>query len=142
MLRIMYIEEKSGLSGDARIGRVKVSAGGRSLSYQGKRFNTLNGRGFKANYYEAGSGASYWISGCKKRGGDRLYPGVIHIDEDVREEYWVKVRNTPGEQGPSHNQVPRKNMVASKGGSKLPDSAVLTGACAAALLCHAFCSPA
>lgn len=40
-------------------------------------------------------GARYWISGCKKRGGDRLYPGVIHIDEDVREEYWVKIRNMP-----------------------------------------------
>lgn len=95
MLRIMYIEEKSSLSGEARIGRVKVSAGGKSLSYKGRRFNTLDGQGFNANYYEAGSGAYYWISGCKKRGGDRLYPGLIHIDDDVREEYWVRIRNMP-----------------------------------------------
>jgi len=95
MLRIMYIEAKSGLSGEARIGRVKVSARGKSLSYQGRRFSTLDGGGFKANYYDAETGAYYWISGCKKRGGDRLYPGVIHIDEDAREEYWVKIRNMP-----------------------------------------------
>jgi hypothetical protein len=97
MMRIMYIEEKEGLSGEARIGRVKVSAGGKALSYQGRRFNTLAGRGFKANYYDVDSKIHYWISGCKKRGSDRLYPGVIHIDEDVREEYWLKIRNLPTE---------------------------------------------
>ena len=95
MMRIMYIEEKTGLSGEARIGRVKVSAKGRSLTYQGRRFNTLDGRGFKANYYDADSGTHYWISGCKKRGSDRLHPGVISIDEDAREEYWTKIRDMP-----------------------------------------------
>src|SRR5262245_26469835 len=96
MKRIMYIEEKDGLSGEARIGRVKISERGKSLTYQGRRFNTLAGRSFKANYYDADSGARYWISGCKKRGDDRLYPGLIHIDDDAREEYWVKIRNMPG----------------------------------------------
>ena len=41
------------------------------------------------------TGAEFWISGCKKRGGDRLYGGVIEIDEDVREEYWVSIRGMP-----------------------------------------------
>jgi hypothetical protein len=95
MQRIMYIEEKSGLSGEARIGRVKISNGGKSLRYQGRLFRTLDGHGFKANYYDVETGAYYWISGCKKRGGDRLYPGMVQIDEDVREEYWTKVRNEP-----------------------------------------------
>ena len=99
MQRIMYIEEKSNLSGEARIGRVKISNGGKSLRYQGRLFRTLEGRGSKSNYYDVETGAYYWISGCKKRGGDRLYPGMIEIDEDVREEYWKKVRNEPGNVG-------------------------------------------
>lgn len=33
------------------------------------------------------------ISGCKKDGSDRLYGGTVVIDEDVREEYWAKIRN-------------------------------------------------
>ena len=39
--------------------------------------------------------AAVGVSGCKKRGDDTLYPGIIEIDEDVREEYWVKIRNQP-----------------------------------------------
>jgi hypothetical protein len=35
------------------------------------------------------------ISGCKKRGGDRLYAGTIEIDDDVREEYWNEIRGLP-----------------------------------------------
>ncbi|MGN6625994.1 MAG: hypothetical protein ACTHLN_05190, partial [Tepidisphaeraceae bacterium] len=58
-------------------------------------FETLSGRGFKANYFDAESGAYFWISGCKKRGGDRLYAGVVEIDEDVREEYWCTIRSQP-----------------------------------------------
>jgi len=38
----------------------------------------------------------YWISGCKKAGDDTLYPGIVEIDEDVREEYWLQIRNRPG----------------------------------------------
>jgi len=37
----------------------------------------------------------YWISGCKKDGRDRLYPGIIEIDDDVREEYWTGIRGMP-----------------------------------------------
>src|SRR5882757_10267301 len=94
--RIMYIEQKGdGISGPARIGRLTYSKSGQSLYYQGRRFETLSGNGFKANYFDCETGEHYWISGCKKRGGDRLYAGTIEIDEDVREEYWTEIRQQP-----------------------------------------------
>jgi hypothetical protein len=108
--RIMYIENKGGeiveaswgsysageanLTGPARIGRVTFSKTGRSLTYQGKTFSKATG--FKANYC-CETGEWYWISGPKKRGGDALYATNIatEIDEDVREEYWTKIRKQP-----------------------------------------------
>ena len=42
-----------------------------------------------------GTGVTYWISGPKKRGGDKLYGGVVEIDEDARIEYWTKIRGRP-----------------------------------------------
>ncbi len=94
--RIMYIENKSeDISGPARIGRVTFSKSGKSVYYRGKTFQSLKGAGFKANYFDVDTGEEYWISGCKKNGGDRLYPGEIEIDEDVREEYWLNIRNQP-----------------------------------------------
>ena len=91
--RIMYIELKAdGLSGPARIGRVRFSRSGKSLYYRGRTLQTLAGNGFKANYFDVATGEQYWVSGCKKRGGDSLYGNVITIDEDVREEYWTKIR--------------------------------------------------
>jgi hypothetical protein len=98
--RIMYIECKGNeISGPARIGRVTFSKSGKSLYYQGRRFHTLSGSGFKANYYDCETGEHYWISGCKKRGGDRLYAGIIEIDEDMREEYWNEIRRFPDRKG-------------------------------------------
>jgi hypothetical protein len=94
--RIMYIEDKSeGLVGPARIGRVTYSKTGKSLTYRGHEYASLRGAGFKANFWEVESGKQYWISGCKKDGLDSLYANVVEIDEDVREEYWVKIRNKP-----------------------------------------------
>jgi hypothetical protein len=94
--RIMYIEDKSnGLSGPGRIGRVRFSKSGKSIYYAGRTLQTLAGCGYKANYFDVETGAEFWVSGCKKRGGDRLYGGLIDIDEDVREEYWIKIRGMP-----------------------------------------------
>ncbi len=98
--RIMYIENKSGandLTDGARIGRVTFSKTGKSIHYNGKTFETLSGRGFKANYFDVETGEHYWISGCKKDGSDRLYGErlPIYIDEEVREEYWNEIRNLP-----------------------------------------------
>lgn len=97
--RIMYIESKAtGLEGPARIGRVTFSQTGKTIYYRGRAFQSLKGRGYKANYIDLDTGEYYWISGPKKKGGDRLYGKVatpIEIDEDVREEYWVQIRRDP-----------------------------------------------
>jgi len=94
--RIMYIEYKGDdIVGPARIGRVTFNRTGKSVNYRGRRFTTLSGRGFKANYYDSETGEYYWISGCKKDGSDALYSTMVIIDQDVREEYWTQIRNRP-----------------------------------------------
>jgi len=95
--RIMYIEDKSeGLVGVARIGRVRFSKTGATLFYGGRSFQSLKG-GYKANYFDVETKDEFWISGCKKGGGDRLYVSnlPVEIDEDVREEYWTTIRCKP-----------------------------------------------
>jgi hypothetical protein len=93
--RIMWIELKAdGLSGPARIGRV-LPGRGRTLRYRDKKFNSLRGSGFKANYRDAATFEEYWISGCRKDGMDALYSTTVEIDEDVREEYWLTIRGRP-----------------------------------------------
>ncbi|CAN7368284.1 1-deoxy-D-xylulose-5-phosphate synthase [Acidovorax sp. Leaf78] len=96
--RIMYIENKAGgLSGAARIGRVSFSRTGATVYYQGKAFQSLKGKGFKANYFEEESGDHYWISGPKKNGRDRLYASrvPVTVDEDASVEYWSVIRKIP-----------------------------------------------
>ena len=72
MKRVMWIEHKvgDGLAGSARIGWVKVSEKGNRLNYGSRRFRSLRGQGFKANYYDIDTRAEYWISGCRKDGRD------------------------------------------------------------------------
>lgn len=90
----MYVECKvEGLNGPGRIGRVTFSATGRTLYYRGRSFRKV--KGCKANHVDVETGEEYWISGCKRQGGDRLYPGVIEIYDDVREEYWCEIRGLP-----------------------------------------------
>jgi hypothetical protein len=106
----MYIENKGGgfieqwglqvpsggeLTGLGRMGRVTFSKTRRSLYYGGKTFHRAEG--FKSNYVCAETGESYWISGPKRRGGDALYATNIgtEIDEDVRQEYWMEIREQP-----------------------------------------------
>jgi hypothetical protein len=102
--RIMYIEDKSSsLNGLARIGRVTFSKTCRSLHYGGRTFQSLNGTGFKANYFDVETGDHFWISGPRKDGSDRLYEGSakpVEIDADVRDEYWKEIRGvSPDQQG-------------------------------------------
>ena len=88
--KIMYIEDKSeGLDGEARIGRVYFSKSGKTLYYRDKKFQSLKGSGFKANYFEVDSGEHYWISGPRKDQSNRLYGGNsgVVIDEDIKNEY-------------------------------------------------------
>ncbi|MDF1849875.1 MAG: hypothetical protein P1U85_03510 [Verrucomicrobiales bacterium] len=95
--RIMWIEDKSdnGLAGPARIGRVTFSKTGRSVYYKGKRYASLAGSGYKANYIEVQTGKRFWISGCHEDGKDALYNTSVEIDEDVRVEYWTEIRKRP-----------------------------------------------
>ncbi|MCU0727608.1 MAG: hypothetical protein MUE73_17760 [Planctomycetes bacterium] len=96
--RIMYIERKAGsLVGPARIGRVTFSKTGRTLRYRDQTFRSLRGAGFKSNYVCVETGEDWWISGPKRRGGDRMYGSAlpVEIDEDVRAEYWREIRRQP-----------------------------------------------
>jgi len=101
--RIMYIERKAeGLNGPARIGRITFSKTGRTIEYRGKKFQKSKS-GYKWNHFEVETGDHYWISGPRKDGQDRLYlksTVPVEIDEDVREEYWTKIRGRPPGGGP------------------------------------------
>ncbi len=93
--RIMYVERKAeSLNGPARIGRVTFSKTGTTVEYRGQKF-VRSSTGFKSNHIDVETGDKYWISGPRKDGKDRLYPESsqpVEIDEDVREEYWAKIR--------------------------------------------------
>lgn len=97
--RIMYIESKAeGLNGPARIGRITFNKTGGTLYYKDQSFQSLKGRGFKANYFETETRDEYWISGPRRDGLDRLYGKsglVVEIDDDVQEEYWTAIRKKP-----------------------------------------------
>jgi len=88
--RIMYIENKSGgLNGSGRIGRVYFSRTKKTVYYNNRAFKSLGGSGIKANFVDIESGEEYWISGPKKKQGDRLYGSSegVEIDDDVKGEY-------------------------------------------------------
>ena len=95
--RIMFMEPKGTTehtdSAPARIGRVTFSQSGKTIHYRNKIFSRHSAP--CGNHIEEESGEIYWISGCKKSGDDRLFPGIVEIDEDVREEYWTQIRNLP-----------------------------------------------
>jgi hypothetical protein len=92
----MYVEDKSqGLNGPASIGRVTFSKSGASLTYKGRTFQRLGGRGFKANYFDVETGDHFWISGPRQDGRDRLYAqstAPVAVDDDVAEAYWTSIR--------------------------------------------------
>ena len=99
--RVMYVELKTHEgghddNGPAWIGRVTFSKSGRTIYYRGKRLQRST-QCCCGNYFDTDTGDEYWVSGPKKKGGDR-YPWAhapIEIDEDVREEYWTEIRNQP-----------------------------------------------
>jgi hypothetical protein len=94
MKRLMYIESKGeGPDGEGRIGWVELSKSRRSYHYAGRSFQKV--AGYKYNCIDSETGEHYWISGPKKNGKDKLYGGLVEIDDDAREEYWVKVRGKP-----------------------------------------------
>lgn len=107
-------------NGPARIGRVTFSKTGRTLEYRGQKFQKCKG-GYKWNHFDVETGEHYWISGPRKDGQDRLYPKSsvpVEIDEDVREEYWTRIR------GASHGRKDRDASLVGCGRSLIaPDGA-------------------
>lgn len=95
MRRILYVENKSGgLNGEGRIGWVDFSKSGQTFRYGGRSL-AKTGSGYKYNCIDVESREHYWVSGPHKDGADKLYGGVVQIDEDARVEYWTKVREEP-----------------------------------------------
>ena len=95
MRRIMYVENKlGGLNGDGRIGWVEVSRTARMYHYGGRNL-AKTGSGYKYNCIDEENGDRYWVSGPRQDGADKLYGGVVQIDEDARVAYWTKIRRQP-----------------------------------------------
>lgn len=92
MRRIMYVENKS--SGEGRIGWVEMTRTHRTYRYDGRSLLKTKS-GYKYNCIDVDTKEHFWVSGPKKNGQDRLYGGVVEIDEDAREEYWSEIRNRP-----------------------------------------------
>lgn len=90
--RIMYIQRGT-MPG--RIGRVRLSKTGRTLYYGELVLESLDGRGYKANFVDVATSAQYWISGPRKDGQDTLYSGLVEVDDDVLVEYWRDIRGEP-----------------------------------------------
>ena len=79
--RIMYIESKAeGLNGPARIGRVTFNKTGKTLFYRDQSFQSMKGRGFKANYRDTEAGDD-----DGEGAGFALGPGA----GSIRESRWL-----------------------------------------------------
>ena len=87
---IRYVELKSGYhdDGPAWIARVAVSKSGRTVYFNGKALKRSTQLA-SGNYYDVETAETYWVSGVKKRGGDRHWAGrgKITIDAGAVDEY-------------------------------------------------------
>lgn len=88
---IKYIELKSGFNydGPAWIGLVSFSKSGKTIYFDGKAFQTLNGNGIAGNYFDIETGYEYWISGVKKNQSDRhkFGGGKIFVEKRILNKY-------------------------------------------------------
>ncbi len=88
---IKYLELKSGFSdnGSAWIGLVSFSKSGKTIYFDGKAFQSLDGTGISGNYFDVESGNEYWISGVKKDMSDRhkFGGGIIYVEKRILSEY-------------------------------------------------------
>ena len=90
----MYVQPSwNGL--EANIGKVFKSKTGKTLLYKDVSLQSLKGAGFKTNYYDIDTDEEYWVSACRKDGNDGLYMTTVYVDEDIRSEYWTKIRQMP-----------------------------------------------
>lgn len=87
---LTYVELKSGYNdnGPAWIGQGMYNRTGLTLYFNGRVFKK-GPAGSEGNYFDLETGEHYWISGVKKKGGDRHWAGsgAIAIDEAVVEAY-------------------------------------------------------
>jgi hypothetical protein len=87
---IRHLELKSGYhdDGPAWIALVLVSKSGRTVYFNGKALKRST-QGVSGNYYDVETAESYWVSGVKKKGGDRHWAGrgKITIDAGAIDEY-------------------------------------------------------
>ena len=115
--QIMYIQEKDDVTAlEAVIGLVEKSKTGKTLYYKGREFQSLKGVGCLANYFEPDTGYYYWISGVRKDGNDGLYRTTVHVDQNIRTEYWTKIRGLP-------ELSPQESFISNgkhQGGGKTP----------------------
>lgn len=92
---LKYIELKTGFghTGPAWIGLVSFSKSNKTLYFNGKAFQSLEGNGIYGNYYDIESGDEYWVSGVKKNQRDRpIYGGgMIQVDRSIVEQYLKEV---------------------------------------------------
>jgi hypothetical protein len=95
---IKYIELKSGFSdnGNAWIGLVSYSKSGKTIYFNGKAFQSLNGMGISGNYFDLESGDEYWISGVKKDMSDRhqFGGGKILVEKRILNDYLQTIGKT------------------------------------------------
>ena len=88
---LKYIELKSGFgdNGPAWIGLVSFSKSGKTIYFNGKGFQSLNGTGISGNYFELETGNEYWISGVKKNMSDRhkFGSGKIFVEKRILDDY-------------------------------------------------------
>lgn len=97
---IKYVELKTdGVRGVARIARVELSKTERTVYYDGRTLIALAGHSAKANFRDEDTDEEFWISSPRRDGSDSLVAGVVEIDDDVREEYWLEIRRLPSRIG-------------------------------------------
>jgi hypothetical protein len=95
---IKYLELKSGFSdnGSAWIGLVSFSNSGKTIYFNGKAFQSLDGTGISGNYFDLENGNEYWISGVKKDMSDRhkFGGGKIYVEKRILSEYLKTIGKT------------------------------------------------
>lgn len=95
---IKYLEMKSGFSdnGNAWIGLVSFSKSGKTIYFDGKAFQSLNGMGISGNYFDLENGNEYWISGVKKDMSDRhqFGGGKILVEKRILADYLQTIGKT------------------------------------------------
>lgn len=89
--KLIYVELASGFNhdGPAWIGRGFFSRTMRSVYFNGRLLSRPRVPGISSNYFDVETGEEYWVSGVKKRGGDRhvFGSGKIGVDKSILNEY-------------------------------------------------------